>query len=377
MQYAGFLIRQERLKRNWSQEGLCKGICTVSYLSKIEQGKADASQEILESLMECMGLRWYGADDEKERIIHRAYEILLGNESGLYEFLSEQDEDMFVYSPFGPDWALLRRFAGNAKPLDAELEACMNNKQLALQRLLQERGREAICLFPIGFVHYMAGLHAYNAGKYTPALELLQSAFQLAAQEGRAALMLYCKLTMGNCYANQNNLAAMEQHYTVAERLAETLHDSNAKTGVAYNRAATLLEMGNYEQALGYFESLENPRRMDLHKLAICYEKLGRNEEALAALDRAESAPSTNHGYDELENIFLDIVRTRVSDSDYLKNAEYGKKLLHGFDLCRQQLPSGYALFHLPWVLEWYESSRQYKQAMEVLKDFPDRRMNL
>ncbi|MBQ6877388.1 MAG: helix-turn-helix transcriptional regulator, partial [Oscillospiraceae bacterium] len=43
MNYPGFLIKRERLLKNWSQEGLCKGICAVSYLSKIEQGKAEAS----------------------------------------------------------------------------------------------------------------------------------------------------------------------------------------------------------------------------------------------------------------------------------------------------------------------------------------------
>lgn len=40
---AGLLIRQARLRLNWSQEGLCRGICAPSYLSKIEQGKAAPS----------------------------------------------------------------------------------------------------------------------------------------------------------------------------------------------------------------------------------------------------------------------------------------------------------------------------------------------
>ena len=30
MNYPGFLIRRERLRRSWSQDGLCKGVCTVS-----------------------------------------------------------------------------------------------------------------------------------------------------------------------------------------------------------------------------------------------------------------------------------------------------------------------------------------------------------
>ena len=47
MSIAGLLIRRERLAHAWSQEGLCRGICGTSYLSKIEQGKAAASEEIL------------------------------------------------------------------------------------------------------------------------------------------------------------------------------------------------------------------------------------------------------------------------------------------------------------------------------------------
>ena len=45
---AGLLIRQARLQRDWSQEGLCRGICAPSYLSKIEQGKAAPSPEVTE-----------------------------------------------------------------------------------------------------------------------------------------------------------------------------------------------------------------------------------------------------------------------------------------------------------------------------------------
>ena len=38
----GILIRKRRQMANWSQETLCEGICAVSYLSKIEQGKLTA-----------------------------------------------------------------------------------------------------------------------------------------------------------------------------------------------------------------------------------------------------------------------------------------------------------------------------------------------
>ncbi|MBR6570574.1 MAG: helix-turn-helix transcriptional regulator, partial [Clostridia bacterium] len=60
------LIRYERLRRNWSQEGLCEGICAVSYLSKIEHGKAEPGEEILRALMKRLDLEWHGGEEAQE-----------------------------------------------------------------------------------------------------------------------------------------------------------------------------------------------------------------------------------------------------------------------------------------------------------------------
>ena len=54
--FLGALIRRERLRRNFSQEGLCRGVCAVSYLSKIEQGKVEAGEDILLPLLRRLGV---------------------------------------------------------------------------------------------------------------------------------------------------------------------------------------------------------------------------------------------------------------------------------------------------------------------------------
>lgn len=373
MEYAGFLLRRERLARNWSQEGLCKNICTVSYLSKIEQGKAEPSGEILKLLMERMELRWYGSDPEGEAFIEAAYEALFAHEKAFGPMIAQADKDRFRYSPWGPDFLLLERFASaGAQPLEEELEACLDNRQLALQRLLQGRYDEAVRLHPRAFFSSAAGEWHYRKGEVSAALEALQNAYQMAAQEGCPRVMLYCKLTMGNCYSNQRNLAAMESHYRVARRLAKALEDETSLAAIAYNTAATQLEAGQYDKALSYFQTLEQPTRMDLHKLAICYEKLGMVPQALDTLDRMGAAQESEWMPEGLEAQIMDVVRMRLTDPGYLKNQRYGAVLLECFHRCRAELSSGYAVFHLPWVLEWYESNRQYKQALALMKCFPE-----
>ena len=109
---------------------------------------------------------------------------------------------------------------------------------------------------------------------------------------------------------------------------------------------------------------------MTLHKLAICCEKLGRTEEALAALDRAETMESEQLDTQTARRLCR-LVRMRLENPDYLHDASYGELLLSCFAECREQLPIGYAAFHLPWVLEWYTAARQYKQAYELMRSFP------
>lgn len=370
MEYAGFLIRRKRLARNWSQEGLCRGICTVSHLSKIEQGKTRASREVLELLLERMDCRWMAVEDRHRAAVERAWDAWLGWENGLLREILDAMEPGLEYSELGPDVLLLEQWLGDREPLDRGLETALDDRQLALQRMLQGRFEEAARLNPCAAVVGELGELYYRLGQNTQALDTLQRAYDLAAREGRPVVMLYTKLTMGSCHSNLRRYEAMEEHYTVAERLARVLGDEDSLDGIRYNRAATLLELGEYAKAMTYFESLAEPSVMELHKLAVCCEGLDRRADALAVLDRAAQAPSPEHVPEDLEQAMLELVRFRLLHSDYLDRAEYGTLLLELFAQLRERMPLGYAMFHLDWVLEWYEHNRLYKQAYELTREF-------
>ena len=107
MSIAGLLIRRERLARAWSQEGLCRGICGTSYLSKIEQGKAAASEEVLALLFARLGLSW---TDDADGALHA--------------------QTVELFSPTGEVKGVRQVSARFAKPIDRNL-----------LRILQEEGR--------------------------------------------------------------------------------------------------------------------------------------------------------------------------------------------------------------------------------------------
>lgn len=363
--YYGMLIRRERLRRNWSQEGLCKGICGVSYLSKIEQGRATPSRDILNALCSRLELPM---DGEWEEQVEEAYETMF---SGYLDDLRDMLADLPSNGPL--DFLLIRNWLDCAGPLAPELEACMEGRQLAMQRLLQGRYEEAISLCPNAFFYYSCGQYTYiRRGNDPYVLEQLQTAYDLAAREGRPIVMMLAQITMGNCYSSHVDMENMERHYLVAERLARALGEEYCLADIRYNRAATQLEAGEYEKAYGFFSSLPDPNGLSLHKLAVCCEKLDKHPEAFAALERAEAATQKEEN-GELLGKMCAVVRFRLEHPDYLSRPEYGEILLDCFYALRKKMPVGFAAFHLPWVLEWYKANRQYKLACELLEGFPTR----
>ena len=376
MGYYGNLILRERLARSWSQAGLCKDICTVSYLSKIETGKAQPSADVLRLLLARLGLHTDPAlEAAGARCAEDGYERLFTGRFGeLAAALPAASDETYRATAAWTDLLLLRQFDTDGGALDAGLEAGMTPRQLAMQRLLQGRWDEALALLPNAFCHWRIGVSAYEAGCYEDAVEHLQAGYDLAARDGAARLMLLCRAYMGNCYCNRRDIERMRPHYAAARRLAQALGEQELLDSIAYNTAAVQIERGQFEEAYGYFSALNDPGVLALHKLAICCEKTGRTAEALAALERADAAEAAEQRSEAVEKM-LAVVRFRLAHPDYLHCDAYGTLLLDCFACCRTRLPQGYAAFHLPWVVEWYTAARQYKKVCELLTEFPDIRI--
>lgn len=88
-------------------------------------------------------------------------------------------------------------------------------------------------------------------------------------------------------------------------------------------------------------------------------------------LDEMERSLDQENTDDALDRLMGRVVRLRLQSDDPLHDPAYGDALMECFARCRAERPVGYAAFHLPWVLEWLEAGRQYKQACELLKNFP------
>ncbi len=181
------LIRYGRMARNWSQESLCEGICAVSYLSKIEQGRASPSDEILKLLLNRLGLAWHdGEAAVQARELARAMtEALLSMDVAETERLLAQlngKREALLNGPAMLDLMLIERLCDlewdQDTPMDENVplrvfETCFDTRQRALWLLCEGRAEEAAGLLPVSFVYLHIGSNDYTHGRYTRAAESL------------------------------------------------------------------------------------------------------------------------------------------------------------------------------------------------------------
>ena len=266
--FLGALIRRERLRRNFSQEGLCRGVCAVSYLSKIEQGKVEAGEDILLPLLRRLGVD-YETDPaflaRAEEAVETAYRELLSGRESLDPFQGartwlEENRERCLHSPYLLDVLLLLSLHRAPAPELEEFAAVMDRRQYALYLVLRlENGEEneeesvreeLLRLDGSAFYTIFTGELCLWRGNYAQAADLLARGYDLAAREGHPYLMTHAKLLLGNGYSATGHRDLMLSCYQVTRNLAACLREDRWSAYIDYNTAASYLEWGMDREAL-------------------------------------------------------------------------------------------------------------------------------
>ena len=372
--FAGPLLRMFRIQNNWSQETLCHGICAVSYLSKIEQGKAEPNEQLLADLFNRLGVTW---DESPQAFALRddLYEGIFSLDEAAVQRKMEVLDDSWDQIAIGPcyaDFLVIRAYHyRKADWIPKELESILDARQLALVAILHNRDEDAYHLYPCALTAVCVGEEALLNGNYTRSLEYFQLAYDMAAREGYAHLMMFSQHCMAASYSDMGNLDAMYRHSKIAERLGRALGADDVVAVIHYNIAATKVEYGDYDGGYRYFSTLEEPDAMALHKLSVCCEALGKEEEALAAIQKAIEKTELLPSEAAIKKEICELVLYRLEHPDYLHDQIYGELLLRTYEKIENELSSGFKRFHLPWVTQWLTANRQYRKAYEIMQRFP------
>ncbi|WP_075718958.1 helix-turn-helix domain-containing protein [Roseburia sp. 499] len=380
--FIGTLIKRERLKRNYSQEGLCRGICVVSYLSKIEQGKVEAGEDIISALLERLGISCEtdrGFLKEAGKRIEELYEKLYAG-SLVQEDVAvlQQEYNRYMASEYMLDVMLfIRLFSENEDGTETELAEyieCMSQRQYELYLYStceenQERLELLLKLNPNGFYLNVAGVFYWAKGEYVKAVEILNRAYQVSCEEGTAENMLSAQMMLGNCYSSMEQKELMMKHYMIAKRLARALQKTEDLSTITYNIAFTLLEWNQVEEALEYFKECSRRDALYYHKYAICMERLGEKQTAREMLKKGYATEDIEQY--PIYGKMYEVVAYRLEHENYLEETEYEVILRECMKQIREQRPKGYEQFHVPYLIEVLEHQRKYKEICSLMKEFP------
>lgn len=393
--YIGYLIKYNRLKRNYSQEGLCKGICAVSYLSKIEKGVADPSPEIIDQLFKALNINYL-----RDKILLSKYKSLLFNffDKTFHDEPTTEEEkelsiadEQLLYSELGLEYQLFRVYqlynkkdSTNAKSLLKSLELFkeyMNEPTLFLYEYIYSYLEEdfkkkfyalqkADNLLPNSFVSLSMAELMFSEGKYQEALAHCSIGYSRASNEGNFMVMKKITFIEGSSYANLFNHDLMLKSY---KKLLELCRDDySIQADVNYNIGASYIEKQKYDKAIPHLSSAYSIYKDDFniflvcHKLAIAYCELNKKDEGYKYLEEAKKIYNTD--MPKLYYMMIHLIELRYKDN-YLDSEEYFTLLKEIYSTIENEIHYGFKQFHSIFMIESYIHRRKYKEAFTILKD--------
>ena len=399
--YLGFLIRQTRLRQNISQAGLCKGICTPSYLSKIEQGQVEAGNEIIEQLFLALGIQYEKSSeilDKAERCLEICFSLWEVEESFEKEFapIWEHREEL-EHSELHLDYhlCLMCFYLTENKRESAEKEyhylskfiPYMEEIQLVRYYLgvaeIQEDSDAALQILKKAarygkqsIIYYRLATILYHIGRYDACMEQAENAYRFAAEDGNPFVLIGASFLLGSCYCNSGSLSSAERFYNRAVALTRG-YKTSVKNYAYYNLGTSYLAMEEYKKAEYYLAQVEELEEEPYHniilhqKKALLFVRTGRLEEASRCIKQAKRLlkilPDSKEAYILCEKmiVFVEL----LLEQDYLKNPSYGSLLKSLYEEIERPFGFGFRRFYGLFLIEWYKYQRKYKDAVRVLEE--------
>ena len=411
----GAVIKKRRLELNLSQESLCKGICAISYLSKIETGQVTASEQVIELLLEKLGVVMpegiIGVADIEQKIKLLWEHVHFGRFSEfmeLYDGLKEHDAYL-SYSKYAIDWVLLKICADqtqyqvnsvdemvadwlaileNYKPFFTSMhshyyEVFKGNRAFvkADYKGALKHYERALQFYHNGVTLFFIVSAEYSLGNYINAIRLGSEAYTLLMDEGNLKYAIENTQILAAAYSNVKQLDHAVSLYNRLLHIGQFIKEETILTSVYYNLGATYLACKAYDKAVEVFENLK-PYLDDFdgwqwilsyQKLILCDIGLGLLDEARAKLTMANDKLKglTLHQEHSLVLSFKWLNHYMTSDNP-VNSATYLEAIRATYDASIKDSHYGFTLFYSDYLIEALKLQRRYKEAMEIKESLID-----
>ncbi len=374
----GLLIKENRERLGLKQEYLCKGICSVSYLSKIEKGNVIASNEIVKMLFNKLGIDF----NNDEEFVKRGKKLFEEISRSLY-FSIPMDKDkleeiinnksLYLNSPLNIDYRLFELFdrynqVENTNIL--EYKEYMDKDQLYKAYLITGYIKGDINLLEEAKrINYTAGVMEQIAyikfieGKYYESIDIYLEALDLAYNEGCIKIQFDICTMLGHIYMNFN-ISTTQKYYDKALLLLEYM-DNGRDYYIYYHMGIAYISI-DFTKAEAYLlealkmEGNENKDSLEklYQKLCFLYLKYDKRENAKIYYIKAKEI-------NILESV-NELIEIMIGDEDYIHSEEYLGKLIDIYNESKENRKHSNTKFYGDFLIEAYKTNRKYKDALLV-----------
>lgn len=410
----GHVIRAERVRQNMKQIVLAKGICTPSYLSKIERNMINPSEEVVELLMERLGM-----DSTKfrspvesvtakqiEKSLKDVYRSVITKRDKKYtkeqlDQLLNSNTIFFDQSFYYTYLLIVFRFrlilGGNLDERSKELEALdelydyFDTFQVYLYRLNKslfyyssKRYTESIKSFEqtytmlerialddweIAEFHYMIGVAFIADKRILHSIEHVRKALSYFREQFQMKRVMDCYILIGVNNKKGSNYQEALEAYLRAEQICDEFSLDYNKGIILHNIGSLYSVMGNIEQAIKcYKESINDKyetkqgQLMSIFCLVLEYSKLNNQEQVIywcnAGISSYKDLQDSRMKSYYYELIFL----KSMYSSDGLSEKVALESIEYFVEMKDYQLAYKYSLA----LAKWYYQNRKYKLSSET-----------
>lgn len=367
--YIHILIHHKRIEKGWSLESLSHGICSVSYLSKLEKGSIDSTVDITNKLLEKLGIHLETDLNEilpKVDKFYHSFILFFIDESS---YLTDDEIHKLLNSEYFLDGLLIDAWQhtshDKSKALQEYLPFFSYDQKKKYYQILVFNDlydyHELLNLFPDIDSYSIIANSLYKEGKYAKSIPYFIQYDEIASRKCDIDNMIFAKMGLGSVYACLLDIDTCLKYYNQALNLIMHSNNPSLKDYIYYNIAATYVELEEYDQALNYLNQTKIRDVLYYQKLAICYEHTENVELAKEALAQGYALRTQF-------DILLDSIKYRLEHPDYIHDSNYEELILQAITKINESLPSGFLNLQETELLKYYEANRKYKDAYELLK---------
>lgn len=401
--HLGEKIRYFRKVKNLSQQELAAGICSIPYLSKIENGVTQPSDEIQQHLAARLEIR---LDSMNENTIIRNYVELFHSlyqrdyESAEQKFQtltathSKSIDEEILHKIFKSIYLLLAKDELQEVQLlldeVAYLDGVMNGEK-AFYYLL---ARGQLCFYlndfedafhyflkaekqleenrfqewEKGYLFYVIGVTANHLYKNIVALEYIKEALNIFEKNYFFKRCADCRIVLAIINLRFKNIDESSNQLLLAETIANTFDDEVLKGIIYHNLGSIATHKGEAEKAIELFsQSMDAKEKeplsakiMTIHALVKEYNKTNQPEKGLVLIDswlEQVQADPLNRGYELHLLYFKHLFKFGEIDADFMV-----KELIPYFEQRNEWI---HLADYYPILGNYFENQQKYKQASQ------------